>query len=32
MRDGGVVDDITPEAFAGLAGTCAVFRVCTATR
>ena len=32
MRDAGVVDDLTSEAFAGLAGTCTVFRVCTATR
>jgi deazaflavin-dependent oxidoreductase (nitroreductase family) len=27
MKDAGVVDDVTPEAFAGLVGTCAVFRV-----
>ena len=27
MKDAGVVDEITPDAFAALAGTCAVFRV-----
>jgi deazaflavin-dependent oxidoreductase (nitroreductase family) len=27
MRDAGVVDDVTPDAFAALAGRCAVFRV-----
>jgi deazaflavin-dependent oxidoreductase (nitroreductase family) len=27
MKDAGVVDDVTPEAFAGLVGVCAVFRV-----
>jgi deazaflavin-dependent oxidoreductase (nitroreductase family) len=30
MKDAGVVDEITPDAFAALAGTCAVFRVDTA--
>jgi hypothetical protein len=30
MRDAGVVDDITPDAFADLAGRCTVFRVHTA--
>ena len=30
MKDAGVVDEITPDAFAALAGTCAVFRVETA--
>nr|WP_296772277.1 nitroreductase/quinone reductase family protein [Rhodococcus sp. (in: high G+C Gram-positive bacteria)] len=27
MKDAGVVDEVTPEAFAALAGTCAVFRI-----
>ena len=27
MKDAGVVDDVTPDAFAGLVGRCAVFRV-----
>jgi hypothetical protein len=27
MRDAGVVDDLTPDAFAALAGKCTVFRV-----
>jgi deazaflavin-dependent oxidoreductase (nitroreductase family) len=30
MKDAGVVDEISPDAFAALAGTCAVFRVDTA--
>jgi hypothetical protein len=30
MRDAGVVDDITADAFADLAGRCTVFRVHTA--
>ena len=29
MRDAGVVPDLTPEAFEGLAGRCAVFRLAT---
>jgi len=27
MKDAGVIDDVTPDAFAALVGTCAVFRV-----
>jgi hypothetical protein len=27
MKDAGVVADVTPDAFAGLVGRCAVFRV-----
>jgi deazaflavin-dependent oxidoreductase (nitroreductase family) len=27
MKDAGVIDDVTPEAFAGLVGRCAVFRL-----
>jgi hypothetical protein len=29
MRDAGVVDEMTPEAFEALAGRCAVFRIDT---
>jgi hypothetical protein len=30
MRDAGIIDDITPDAFADLAGRCTVFRIHTA--
>jgi deazaflavin-dependent oxidoreductase (nitroreductase family) len=30
MRDAGIIDDVTPDAFAELAGRCTVFRVHTA--
>jgi hypothetical protein len=31
MRDAGIIDDITPDAFAELAGRCTVFRIHDAT-
>jgi hypothetical protein len=30
MRDAGIIDDITPDAFADLAGRCTVYRIHTA--
>jgi hypothetical protein len=32
MRDAGIIDDVTPDAFAALAGRCTVFRILTVAR